>query len=483
MRPVAAVKPADHAGCAEGGDRPNSRQPRPSRGRLRFLQTTCYSSRMSQPEPVDHPLSIWIVNPLDDIPGENLPPQRSLSLARLLASRGHNVTWWSATWSHRRKAIRSAPLGATEDEGFAVRLVAVRPYDRDMSLARFASHRDFGRTFERLANESIAAGQLTRPDIILASLPPLDGAEAAARLANRLDAEFVVDLCNVWPESLKPYVPGPVTLRPLTRWLLLGGMDRRRDAILTAADAIAAASSECIAALPIAAQADVPKHVVPLGGYPQQFVPPPRLIDHVPPAPGMDPVHHASNETPQSLACVHAGQLGSDEDLDTLVVAIRQLSAAGIQATIHIAGKGQYEPALRNAAAAANGSCRIVVNGLLERPAYVDLLARCDVGLVLTKPESVVAIPNEAFDYAAAGLALVSGVSGELERLIDEAEAGLPYASGDPTSLARAIRTLAENRSRLLTCRLAARHLAETMFDREKITAAYADWLQGLRAG
>jgi glycosyltransferase involved in cell wall biosynthesis len=124
-----------------------------------------------------------------------------------------------------------------------------------------------------------------------------------------------------------------------------------------------------------------------------------------------------------------------------------------------------------------------VVNGLLERPAYVDLLARCDVGLVLTKPESVVAIPNEAFDYAAAGLALVSGVSGELERLIDEAEAGLAYASGDPTSLARAIRTLAENRSRLVTCRLAARHLAETMFDREKITAAYADWLQGLRAG
>ena len=483
MRAVAAVKPADHAGYAEGVDRPNSRQPRPSRGRLRFLQMTCYSSRMSQPEPVDHPLSIWIVNPLDDIPGENLPPQRSWSLARLLASRGHNITWWSATWSHRRKAIRSAPLGATEDEGFAVRLVAVRPYDRDMSLARFASHRDFGRTFERLANESIAAGQLTRPDIILASLPPLDGAEAAARLANRLDAEFVVDLCNVWPESLKPYVPGPVTLRPLTRWLLLGGMDRRRDAILTAADAIAAASSECIAALPIAARADVPKHVVPLGGYPQQFVPPPRLIDHVPPAPGMDPVHHASNETPQPLACVHAGQLGSDEDLDTLVVATRQLSAAGIQATIHIAGKGQHEPALRNAAAAANGSCRIVVNGLLERPAYVDLLARCDVGLVLTKPESVVAIPNEAFDYAAAGLALVSGVSGGLERLIDEAEAGLAYASGDPTSLARAIRTLAENRSQLVTCRLAARHLAETMFDREKITAAYADWLQGLRAG
>lgn len=437
---------------------------------------------MSQPEPVDHPLSIWIVNPLDDIPGEHLPPQRAWSLARLLASRGHDVIWWTATWSHRRKAIRSAPLGVKEDEGFAVRLVATRPYDRDMSLARFASHRDFGRTFERLANESIAAGQLERPDIILASVPPLDGAEAAARLAARLDAEFVVDLANVWPDSLEPYIPGPVTLRPLTRWLLLGGMDRRREAVLASADAIAASSQACIDASPDAARADVPKHVAALGGYPQQFPPPPRIIDHVPPAAGMPPLHE-DTAAAQPLACVHAGQLGADEDLDTLIVAARQVSAAGIQATIHIAGKGQHEAALRNAAAAMKGSCRIVVYGLLERPAYVDLLARCDVGLVLTKPESVRAIPAEAFDYAAAGLALVNGLPGELGHHMNEAGAGLVYTSGDPSSLTRAIRTLAEDRSRLATARQAARHLAETVFDREKIVAAYADWLQGLRAG
>ena len=438
---------------------------------------------MSQPEPVDHPLSICIVNPLDDIPGEHLPPQRAWSLARLLASRGHDVTWWTATWSHRRKAIRTAPLGVKDDEGFTARLVAVRPYDHDLSLARFASHRDFGRTFERLANESIAAGQLARPDIILASLPPLDGPEAAARLAARLDAEMVVDLGNLWPESLEPYVPGPALLRPFTRRLLLGSMARRRDAILASVDAIAASSQACIDALPAAARADVPKHVALLGSYPQQFSPPPRIIDHVPVAEGMLPLQHAANSQSQPLACVHAGQLGPDEDLDTLVVTARQLSAAGIKATIHVAGKGRHEAAFRNAAAAAKGSCRIVVYGLLERPAYVDLLARCDVGLVLTKPDSVAALPAEAFDYAAAGLAIVSGLSRELKQVIDAAEAGLSYTSGDPPSLTRAIRTLAEDQTRLATCRQAARHLAETVFDREKITAAYADWLQGLRAG
>ena len=82
---------------------------------------------MSRAEPLPQSLTIWIVNPFDDIPGEGLPPLRYWSLARILAARGHDVIWWSATWSHRRKARRDVPLGIHDDEHFAVRLVAVRP--------------------------------------------------------------------------------------------------------------------------------------------------------------------------------------------------------------------------------------------------------------------------------------------------------------------------------------------------------------------
>lgn len=65
---------------------------------------------MYRSEPL--PLSVWIVNPFDDIPGEGLPPLRYWSLARVLAARGHDVTWWTAAWSHRRKA---APDHTTAD--------------------------------------------------------------------------------------------------------------------------------------------------------------------------------------------------------------------------------------------------------------------------------------------------------------------------------------------------------------------------------
>ena len=427
------------------------------------------------PEPLaPRPLSVWLVNPFDDIPGEGLPPLRYWTLARVLAARGHDVIWWTATWSHRRKAIRSAPLGIREDEGFAVRLVAVRPYEKDASLARIGSHRDFGKTFERLANESVSSGQLERPDIILASLPPLDSPEAAARLAKKLDATFVLDLMDVWPETFDRLLPGPSFLKRLIAPFMLGGMLKRRQALVAAADAVSAATQTYADAVLRDAPDALPRHVCYVGAYPQEFPSPPRLMNHVPEA-GSD-----ESATPEQapLECVYAGTLEAGQDLDVLAGAARQLSASGVRATIHVAGTGAGEAGLRRAAAAGTGSCRLEVHGLLPRQAYVNLLARCDLGLVCVKPESMVAVPYKACDYAAAGLAIVNSLPGELQRLIDEHAAGVAYTAGDAASLARAIAGFVTDPSRLTACRQGARRLAAAEFDRERTYPKFADWLE-----
>jgi glycosyltransferase involved in cell wall biosynthesis len=427
------------------------------------------------PEPLaPRPLSVWLVNPFDDIPGEGLPPLRYWTLARVLAARGHDVIWWTATWSHRRKAIRSAPLGIREDEGFAVRLVAVRPYEKDASLARIGSHRDFGKTFERLANESVSSGQLERPDIILASLPPLDSPEAAARLAKKLDATFVLDLMDVWPETFDRLLPGPGFLKRLIAPFMLGGMLKRRQALVAAADAVSAATQTYADAVLRDAPDALPRHVCYVGAYPQEFPSPPRLMNHVPEA-GSD-----ESATPEQapLECVYAGTLEAGQDLDVLAGAARQLSASGVRATIHVAGTGAGEAGLRRAAAAGTGSCRLEVHGLLPRQAYVNLLARCDLGLVCVKPESMVAVPYKACDFAAAGLAIVNSLPGELQRLIDEHAAGVAYTAGDAASLARAIAGFVTDPSRLTACRQGARRLAAAEFDRERTYPKFADWLE-----
>ncbi|MFM9025416.1 MAG: glycosyltransferase family 4 protein [Planctomycetaceae bacterium] len=424
-----------------------------------------------KPEPLSPPLSIWLVNPFDDIPGEGLPAMRYWSLARVLAARGHDVTWWSATWSHRRKAIRSQPLSIRDDEGFGLRLVAVRPYEKNVSFARIGSHRDFGRSFERLACEAVAAGQLDRPDLIVASLPPLEGPEAALRVGRKLDAAVVVDVQDLWPETFARLVPGPAFLRGILAPWILGGMHARRRTILAAASAVSATAASHLDAIAAEISAATPRHVCPLGAYPQEFPETPRGHDRVPEA-GGEPA------PPAALECVYSGSLEAGQDLDALVAAAKKLSADGIAARIHVAGTGTLEPMIQRAAAGLTGSCRIVHHGLLGRRDYVRLLSGCDVGLVCVRPESQVVLPNKAGDYAAAGLAIVNSLPGELARLIERYGAGVAYTAGDAASLARAIAGLATDRRRLAASLRAARHLAAAVFDRELLFPAFADWLE-----
>ena len=90
----------------------------------------------------------------------------------------------------------------------------------------------------------------------------------------------------------------------------------------------------------------------------------------------------------------------------------------------------------------------------------------------------MVAVPYKACDYAAAGLAIVNSLPGELQRLIDEHAAGVAYTAGDAASLARAIAGFAADRSRLNACRQGARRLAAAEFDRERTYPKFADWLE-----
>lgn len=423
------------------------------------------------------PLTIWIINPFDDIPGEGLPPIRFWSLSRTLAARGHDATWWTANWSHRRKAVRTPPAGVKETEGFGLQLVPVRPYTRNVSLARIASHRDFGRNLERQANELVASGTLARPDVILASLPPLDSPEAAIRLARRHGARFIVDIMDLWPETFERLLPGPEWVRRMASPLLLGRMRARRRAIVAAADGVSAATHTYLDTMLGDTRPDLPRHVCYLGAdMPQSLAYSQGISQEL--AQGDNHTNAAATDSERPLECVYAGTLEIGQDLLTLIDAARILARDETAVRLHVAGTGTLEATLRQAATTVSGACQLRVHGLLGRPEYQRLLARCDAGLVLVKPESCVAIPYKACDYAAAGLALVNSLPGELQRLVDDHHAGVAYTAGDPASLASAIRRLASDRPALTAMRNGATRLAVAAFDRGHTYPRFADWIE-----
>lgn len=421
---------------------------------------------------------VWLVDPVGAIPGEGLLPSRTWAVARALVAAGHEVLWWTSSFSHTRKIARTPPLQILAEEGFQVRLIAARGYRGEFSLARFASHRDFARTFERVACESVAAGQLERPDLLLATSPPPNSAEAAARIARRLDAELVVDVAEWWPEPLRPLVPGPAWLAAAACGLLFPGLRRRQRQLLGQADALLAGSRTTASELLSAETATLPLKVVPTGSYVQDYAPPRPLINRVP-LPGCAG-RPPGGSAAAPLAIAVAGDLDDRADLLRLVDLARGLGSREVAAVLHVVGGGRWMPRLASAAPLLKGPCRIEVHGMLDRSRYVSLLSACRVGLVLPGLLDRFPLPAVASDYAAAGLAIVVSSSGELADLVRAAEAGTTAAAAAAENLAEAIAPLAAAPAELSRQRQAARRLAETCFDREQLAANLVRWLESL---
>lgn len=158
----------------------------------------------------------------------------------------------------------------------------------------------------------------------------------------------------------------------------------------------------------------------------------------------------------QKARVIFQGVYARDRGIEELI-----LSAAGYEsAELYLRGYGELEPALREI---------VQVNGLEKRvhflpPAHhahlVESLAGFDVGVIPYRPTTVnnrLCLPNKAFEYLQAGLALAVSALPELARLVEETGAGMLFDPDRPDDIARAINGLTADASRLTACKARAR--------------------------
>jgi len=420
---------------------------------------------------------VWLVDPLSAIPGEGLLPSRTWALARAFVAAGHEVIWWTSGFSHARRITRTPPLKIVEEEGFSVRLIASRGYNSYFSFGRFASHRKFARGFEKQAIEGLASGDLARPDLLIATLPPSSTVDAAVRLANKLDAELLLDVDEWWPEPLRPMIPGPQWFAHLLASITFPIIARKQKDSLQSVDAILAGSQTTKNAVLKATTSPPPIEVIPTGAYLQDYPRPPHFIDHVPHA-GHEQTQPRDNEQNQ-LAIAVAGDIDQKSDIFLLTDLARVLSDKNINVVFHVIGGGRWMPRLETAAPLLTGSCSIQCHGRVDRSRYVGILSECHAALVLPGRLNHFPLPVETSDYAAAGLVLLLTHNGELADLVLGAHAGV-LTNSQPEALAAAIAPLATNPQQIARFRQASRKLAETFLDREKLAAKAVVWLESL---
>jgi glycosyltransferase involved in cell wall biosynthesis len=146
-------------------------------------------------------MTVWIINPFDNLPMEGSRPQRYWLMARAFVGAGHSVVYWTSDFSHAQKRRRVFVV-ENPDPAIVVRMVSTRPYPRNICLRRVFSHRALAREWLRLAE---AAGE--RPDVVVASTPPLSLCAAALDFSCRSGAFFVADIMDAWPETFYRVAP------------------------------------------------------------------------------------------------------------------------------------------------------------------------------------------------------------------------------------------------------------------------------------
>ena len=419
---------------------------------------------------------IWIVNPFDPLPGDPEQEGRYATLARHLLARGHRVTWWTSSFSHRfkRPVDQGAIAAACGECGIDVQFLDAPPYFRNVGLRRLWSNAVLTRDFRHRAELCP-----DKPDVIVASSPPPSLAFAAVQIGRRLvpspasngrvspgGSKVVIDVQDLWPDAFTVLVPPAV--RPLLRpiiWALRRNVRRAAvgsDAIVGVADAYVhnfakeAPEKKVTATIPLGVDLAA-FDAAATSGRSERFAKP-----------------------PGEIWLAYTGSLNRNYDFLTILRAAAKIGTSlGPGLRFFLTGRGEMAAQAEQVVRESNLT-NVSLTGFLEFNTWAYLLTQCDAGFNASFPETMIYLPNKIFYYLAAGAAVLNTIPGQCSRIVQDGGCGLDYRAGDVESCVAAITRVVRDAAARDAMRHAARHLAETVYDRALLFPRYADLVEKL---
>ena len=345
-------------------------------------------------------------------------------IARGLAERGHRVEVLCEVPNHPGGVVPDEYRGRLQVErdadGYLVRHLWVRASPSKRARDRVLSYASYA------AGAAIAGGLSERPDVVLASSPPLSVGAAGALIAARHRVPLVFDVRDLWPEialALGEIGPGRVAdaAARLERRLY-----RRAAAVTTPTEPFRAR----IAAL----CGDPSKVEVIANGTTREWL-----------RAGEGPADRAGAGLPEdAYVWTYAGNIGLSQNLEVAIEAARELGE-GFQ--LLLLGDGSSRERLERLAAVLPEG-RVVFRDSVPPAEAMRVMRASDALLVSLAPipELGRTLPVKLYDSCAIGRPVIVAAEGESSRVMSEAGAALVLEPGDPVALAAAVRQLRDDR-------------------------------------
>lgn len=360
---------------------------------------------------------VWLISKYCRLPGPGTYPARGFSILRVMARRGHDCTLITARhdWPCKDGA-RIPGREVTMVDGVRVVTFNVLRYYRAKSLRRILGWLQFE---ARLL--LMRSGDLPRPDVVIASSLSLLSILNGLLLKFRRRCLLVFEVRDIWPLILTEnggfgrYNPFVLALGLIER---LGY--RHSDRIVGTMPNLGAHVSRILGR-----RKDVA--CIPMG------VPEEMIVEE-----GAEFPPHLENVFPKAdFVVTHAGSIGIDNALDTLIDAARLLKDEK-RIAFFIIGKGDLVEGYKARCADlpqvvfADPVSSRQVQPVLKRSSAVYFAAHPT--MVLDYGQSL----NKLIDYMYSGRPVLGSYSG-FPSMIDEADCGEFVPAGDPQALVRAL--------------------------------------------
>ena len=315
---------------------------------------------------------------------------RAQAFAEGLTARGHEVEVIAAVPNHPDGVVPPGYGGKFIDrrhlDGYAVTYVWVRTSSAKTALSRLAVYGTYA------ASAATAASLSPRPDVVLATSPPLPVASAAAIAARRHRVPWVMDVRDLWPEAA-------VTLGELTAPRVIAAAERLERGLYRGAAEIVTVTGAFRDQ--IATHVDRAKIEVIPNGTTQLW------LD----AGAEEPDREAAGLPADQFVWVYAGNLGIAQGLEHAIDAAAQL---GSGFRLVLLGSGPQKRSLQERAAACEPGT-VEFREPVQAAAAARQLRAADALLVSLDPAPEMAkfIPSKLFDYCALRRPVILAARGE----------------------------------------------------------------------
>jgi glycosyltransferase involved in cell wall biosynthesis len=396
-------------------------------------------------------------------PEPGAPAARVSELARAWVRAGHEVTVLTGLPHHPTGIVPLEYRGQAhvEEDFHGVRVVRTWIY----------AAANQGKIRRSLAYASFAAsaalfGQLfvgTKPDVLVATSPQLLCGAAGAVIAAARRVPFVLEIRDLWPESIVAVGALPA------RHPVIRGLTALEESLYRAAEKIVVVTDAFRERLVERGIARDKLAVIKNGVDLSRFAP-------------------MTRETPlrerlglgDRFVAAYVGTHGMAHGLDAVLdVAQRFLADDGVRFVF--VGEGAERQRLE-ARARRDGLTNVQFLGVLPRERMTEVYATSDVCLVPLRKSELFStvIPSKIFEILAMERPLVLSVDGEARQIVEASGGGIYAPPEDVTAMADAIDALRRDPARAASMGRAGREYVVREFDREHLAGAYLDVLRGV---